>query len=162
MAESKDKIKVAYPLPVYNYRVTLQIGGKPVVVGFSEVTGLSVEYESVTYKHGLSFLSGDQIIPGMRQPVKLTLKRGIVSNATAGLLYEWIDRAYSDPLSLETKRDILIDLCDEAGEPVVRWKVRKALPVKLEAPTFSAESNDVALEAMELAAAGLTVDYQMD
>src|SRR6476469_1835253 len=74
MAVTKDDIKARYPLPIYNYRVTLG----SLSLGVSEISGLNIEYEPVTYKHGLSFVMGAKIIPGMRQPVKLTMKRGIV------------------------------------------------------------------------------------
>ena len=158
MPDDKEDIKASYPLPVYNYRVTIHDGGDPVVAGFSEVSGLNVEYEPVTYKHGLSFLLGNKIIPGMRQPIRITLKRGIVRER--GSLQKWFDKTYSDPFYMEAKRDIVIDLCDEAGEAVVRWKVRKALPVKMDAPAFDADSNDIAVETMELVAADVQVDYK--
>ena len=48
MAQDKQDIKATYPLPSYNYRVT--VGSD--VLSFSEVSGLSVEHEPVTYKHG--------------------------------------------------------------------------------------------------------------
>ena len=42
MALTKDEIKTAYPLPVYNYRV--EIGDA--AVAFSEVSGLNITYDS--------------------------------------------------------------------------------------------------------------------
>jgi len=152
MSLDKEQIKASYPLPVYNYRVT--IGST--TLGFSEVSGLSVEYEPVTYKHGFSFVMGVKIIPGMRQPTKLTLKKGVVK--ANDFLASWIQGAYANPFQ-NAKQDILIDLCDEAGTPLVRWKVQGALPVRLEAPTFDANSNDVAIETLELVAHGIQVDY---
>jgi phage tail-like protein len=152
MATDKSAIKASYPLPVYNYRVT--IGSR--TLGFSEVSGLSIEYEPVTYKHGLSFWMGAKIIPGMRQPSRLTLKRGTVKGAD--FLANWLNEAYNNPFKI-AKQDVLIDLCDEAGKPVVRWTVKGALPVKLDAPTFDANSNDVAIETLELIAHEIKVDY---
>ena len=46
MAVSEDTIRSDYPLPVYNYRV--EIDGE--TIGFSEVSGLSISYETTTYK----------------------------------------------------------------------------------------------------------------
>jgi len=157
MADDKAHIKSNYPLPAYNYRVTILQDGDSTVFSFAEVSGLSVEYEPVTYVHGFSFLMGAKIIPGKRQPIRLTMTRGIVQGRDD--LQQWIDKTYSDPFYSGAKRDILIDLCDEAGEPVIRWKVQGALPVKMEAPTFDANSNDVAIESMEFVAHGLQVDY---
>lgn len=153
MAQDKDYIKSTYPLPAYSYRVTVQDES----ISFAEVSGLSVEYEPVTYKHGLSFWLGDKIIPGMRQPIRLTLKKGIVKNGN--FLHRWINSVYTNPFFTSAKRDILIDLCDESGRAVVRWTVQRALPVKLETPAFDANSNDVAIETMELSAHGLEVNY---
>ncbi len=157
MAQAKSSIKSVYPLPSYNYRVTVLGDGGPTVIGFSEVAGLSIQYEPVTYKHGFSFIMGPTIIPGMRQPVKLTLKKGLVKNND--FLQQWIDQTHSDPFSSGTKRDILIDLCDETGLAVIRWTVKGALPTKLDTPTLSANSNEVAIASMELIAPDLKVDY---
>jgi phage tail-like protein len=142
----------AYPLPVYNYRVTLGA----LTIGVSEITGLSVEYEPVTYKHGLSFVMGPQIIPGMRQPVRVALKRAIVRRSD--LLYRWLRDTYADPLK-PARQDMLIDLCDAAGAPVVRWKVQGAMPIKIAAPTFDAASNEVAIETIDLLAQDLQIEY---
>ena len=157
MSVAQDHIKANYPLPVYNYRVTILEDGEALVIGFSEVSGLNVEYEPVTYKHGLSFAMGSKIIPGARQPIRITLKRGMVKSND--LLQSWLQDTYSSPGYAGAKRDVLIDLCDEAGEPLIRWTVLGALPVKMDGPTFDATSNDVAIENMELVAHGLQVEY---
>jgi phage tail-like protein len=57
------------------------------------------------------------------------------------------------------KKDLTIDLCDPTGAAIVRWKVDKALPLKLTAPTFSAAANEVAIESIDLIAPGLTIEY---
>ena len=157
MALEKHDIKSTYPLPSYNYRVTILHEAEAVVISCTEVSGLRLEYEPVTYKHGLSFLMGMHILPGMPQPIRLTMKKGLVQGHE--VLHRWIDSASTGPWSPGTQRDILIDLCDEAGQAVVRWTVQGALPVTWEAPTFDANSNDVAIETLELVAHGLQVDY---
>lgn len=110
MALDKAQIKSSYPLPIYNYRVTFLSEGTSTVVGFSEVSGLSSEYEPVTYKHGLSFALGHQIIPGMRQDIRLTLKRGIM--ASQDFLVHWMNQTYTEMSLSNARRDLLIDLCD--------------------------------------------------
>ncbi len=176
MAVSTEEIKSKYPLPAYNYRVTVlsasfqllpagtelaELMGAATVISCSEVSGLSMELETVTYKHGFSFLMGAHIIPAQHKEVNLTLKRGITSNGQ--FFSDWINLVYPIikpvPFSLVRKRDVLIDLCDEKGMPVVRWVVVKALPIKLDAPTFDANTNEVAFENLELIASRLKVDY---
>lgn len=157
MSLSAETIKSTYPLPVYNYRVTILDDSTVTVLGFSEISGLSVSYEPVTYKHGLSFLTGVQIVPGMRQPIKLTLKKGLTRNGD--FLQNWFNSCYLEPWLITSRRDVIIDLCDEKSSPVIRWKVKQALPTKLDAPTFTANSNEVAIISMELVATDLEADY---
>lgn len=139
-------------LPVYNYRVS--IGHE--TLGFSEVSGLKVEYEPVTYRHGFSFVMGTKLIPGMQQTAKISLKRGIAQNSD--FLADWLKQSYAG-FQTGGKQDITIDLCDASGSPMVRWVVLGALPVKIDAPTFDAKSNEVAIEALELVAAEIKIIY---
>jgi phage tail-like protein len=157
MAVDKSVIKSTYPLPSYNYRVTVLQDGASLAVGFSEVSGLQVEYTPVSYQHGLSFVLGKKIIPGMLQDIRITLKRGVVKSND--FLQSWFSGVYTNPFFANPKRDILIDLCDESGTPVVRWTVSGALPVKLEASNFAADGNDIAIETLELVAHRLSVNY---
>jgi phage tail-like protein len=155
MALSKEEIKSAYPLPVYNYKV--EIG--PDSVAFSEVSGLAVAYDTFTFKESPveSGAPGPRVMtmPAQAQAVTLTLKKGVVRGASVAALYDWIG---SKQLNLIEKKDIFIRLCDENGEPVITWKVTNAFPTKLEAPGFDATSNDAAVESMELTADGLSVE----
>lgn len=157
MATPRANIIAKYPLPAYNYRVTIESD----TVAFSEVSGLSIDHEMVIYKDGLSFLMGYDIIRGQQKQVNVVMRRGVVKGDD--YLYDWVDLTFVEKLldrfSSQTRRDITIDLCDEGGKAIIRWKVLKAIPVKLEAPTFNAETNTVAIEAIELQAQGLTIEY---
>jgi phage tail-like protein len=157
MATPRANIIAAYPLPAYNYRVTIESD----TVAFSEVSGLSIDHEMVIYKDGLSFLMGYDIIRGQQKQVNIVMRRGVVKGDD--FLFDWVDLSFVEKLldrfSSQTRRDITIDLCDETGKAIVRWKVLKAIPVKLEAPTFNAENNSVAIESIELQAQGLTIEY---
>jgi len=70
-------------------------------------------------------------------------------------MFAWIN---SIQLNRVDKKDIVVRLCDENGTAVVSWKVLNAFPTKLDAPTFTASSNDVAIESMELMADGVSVE----
>lgn len=157
MARSTQEIRETYPLPVYNYRVTVQEDGEATSVSFAEVSGLAIAYEPVVYKDGLSFALGLNIIHGMEQEVRLTLRKGVVKGND--YLLRWLLESNEEPFSGSGKRDVVIDLCDEAGTAVVRWQVLGALPIKLEAPAFNADTNEVAIEALELIAHKLKVDH---
>ena len=142
MATTADELAARYPVMAYNFVVV--IGGAQ--LSFSEVTGLVREYERVTYRHGLSFRESittyylDKYAP-------VTLKRGVTRGVTS--LRAW--------LASQEERAVTITLRDGAGAPVLTWRVAKAVPVKLEAPTFRADGTEVAIESLELMAAGVTV-----
>jgi phage tail-like protein len=142
-------IRTDYPLPVYNYRV--EIGGE--AVAFTEVSGLSVGYETSTYKESPTAAGAPgprvMIVPGQRNAAKITLKKGIVRSVSLKQLYGWIKTITINQVE---KKDIFIRLCDENGAAVISWKVVNAFPTKLDAPTFDAKSNDAAIESMELSA----------
>lgn len=145
MALTKDAIKSAYPLPSYNYKVIFGSN----TLSFSEVSGLDIEYEKVVYKHGFSFLMGSNIIRAQRNGITITLKRGIVAKRND--LYAW--------MTSKAVKDVSIDLCDEVGNPVIRWKVSKAQPLKIEGPSLDANGNDIALESVTLVAHDLNMEY---
>lgn len=149
MATTVDDIKNKYPLPVFYYRVT--IAGED-AIAFSEVSGLSIEYETITYKDGLSHRDGIKYMPGMKAAINLTLKKGIVKSDS--YLFNWFSTI---KLNTVEKRDVRIDLLNENGEPTVSWTVTDAFPKKLDVPSFNASSNEIAIESLELMATDLTI-----
>lgn len=155
MATSVNTIKTDYPLPVYNYRV--EIGSE--AVAFTEVSGLSIAYESSIYKESptASGAAGPRtlVMPAQRTPPTITLKKGIVRAASIKSLFNWIKTVQINQIE---KKDVFIRLCDEKGAAVISWKVTNAFPVKLDAPTFDAKSNDAAIESMELKADSITLE----
>lgn len=155
MALTKEEIKTAYPLPVYNYRV--EIGSD--AVAFSEVSGLSVGFETTTYKESPveSGAPGPRVMrmPAQATTATVSLKKGLVRNTSVATLFNWIN---SIQINQVDKKDIHVRLCDEKGDVVISWKVINAFPTKLDAPTFDANSNDVAIESMELMADGVFIE----
>lgn len=149
MALDKKTIIDSYPLPVYNYQVI--INGNE-VMSFSEISGLEIEREQVLYRHGFSWVVGDHLIRAQRKPINVSLKRGVVRQRS--YLYDWMTSGI--------KKDIRIELCDEAGIAVVSWEVSRALPLKLEAPSFGANTNDVAIESLDLIAHDLRIKYNKE
>ena len=149
MALSKDEIKTAYPLALYNYKV--EVGSD--TVAFSEVSGISTSFETTTYRESPieGGARGPRVMhmPAQRKESTITLKKGIVKGVSLPALYEWFNATENN---LTDKKDIYIRLCDETGAAVISWKVLNAFPTKLDAPTFDANSNDAAIETMELMA----------
>jgi phage tail-like protein len=155
MATTTADIKTNYPLPVYNYKV--EIG--TTAIAFSEVSGLSIGYETTTYKESPTAAgkAGPSIyyMPSQPQAVNISLKKGLVRKASMSVLYDWISTIKINQIE---KKDIYVRLMDEAGNTVITWKVINAFPTKLDAPTFDANSNDVAVESMSLMADAVTIE----
>jgi len=143
-----------FPLPVYNYKV--EIAGE--TIAFSEVSGLSIEYEPIEFKQSpiASGPVGPEVIhmPGPPTPANVTLKKGVVKGNSIKVFYEWINNIHIT----RTKKDIFVRLCDETGEAVISWKVTNAFPTKLEAPGFDASSKEIAVESMELIGDAVTME----
>ncbi|MEZ4382388.1 MAG: phage tail protein [Nannocystaceae bacterium] len=136
--------RARYPVMAYNFRVT--IGSES--ASFAEVSGLKREFETVTYRHGLSFREGEDITKYyLAKYEPITLRRGVFRGAAA--LYDWVDA--------KEDRALTIALCDERGDPVVEWRVERAVVKKIDAPTFDAKAGEVAVDAIEIMAAGITV-----
>jgi phage tail-like protein len=150
MALSAAEMKSKYPMPVYQFRV--QVG--QAVMSFSEVSGLSLEYDMTVYKES-GVTGGSPVImrmPAQIKDIHLTLKRGIVEDAQNGDgkdLFAWLS---STRLNVVEKRDLVINLVDEEGQPRLTWQVTNAFPNKLDLPSFDAKSNDVAIETLSLTA----------
>ncbi len=155
MAVTTADIKNTYPLPVYNYKV--EIGG--VAIAFSEVSGLSIGFETTTYKESNTDRKapGPRVIhmPSQATATNITLKKGVIRTQSIATFYQWIA---SIQINQVAKKDIYVRLCDEKGDAVISWKVINAFPTKLDAPTFDANSNDAAIESMELRADGIVIE----
>ena len=148
MAETKDDQKARYPLPAYNFRVTID----GTAMSFSEVSGINLEYDTVTYRHGLSFWEGEGIQKYyFGKSASITMKKGTIKGIN--FLYDWIQEKEKSERMME------VTLCDEQGQPVVSWRVGKAIPVKLEAPTFDAGTNEVAVESLEVLGRNISVEH---
>lgn len=144
MAHTRPEQRASHPLAAYNFRV--QVGA--VAMSFARVSGLQRELHAVTYRHGLSFLEGEQLFKfHLDKFFPITFERGVVLGAEH--LHEWLDERSS--------RALEISLCDERGLPVLGWRVARAFAVKLSASTFDARTNEVAVETLEVRAAGITV-----
>ena len=144
----KETYDSDYPLPTYRFVVAL---GDDDSMTFSEVSGLDVEYEPITYKDGL----GVKHMPGMATATNVSLKRGIMKGK--GQLWDWVNKT---KLNYAERKDLTISLIDkEGGEPLVTWKVLGAFPTKLTAPTLDGNSNEVAVETLDLRANDVQIEF---
>jgi len=139
---------MAYPLTVFHFSVSW--GGDN--IGFSEVSGLSQEVQAIEYRDGL--MSGTTLPlkrPGLKKAGNITLKKGLVADNIE--LYNWLNNNGQPNVE---RRDLVITLLNDEGQPVFIWRVAQAWPVKCEGPGLKASGNDIAIESVDLVHEGLT------
>lgn len=137
-----------YPLPKFHFRV--EWGGAK--IGFSEVSGLSVETDVVEYRDGSSPEYHKIKMPGMQKFGNITMKRGIFEGDND--YFKWWNTV---ALNTIERRDVTISLLNENHEPVVVWKVKNAWPSKVQSTDLKSDDNGVAIETIELVHEGLVM-----
>lgn len=140
---------MAYPLPVFHFSVDW--GGTQ--IAFSEVTGLNIEAQIIEYRDGASPEFSPKKMPGLKKYGNITLKRGVFKDDNE--YHDWLKTVHSDE---DKSRDIIISLLDETHSPVMTWKAVNAWPTKLTSPDLKASGNEAAIESVELAVEGLTIE----
>ena len=138
-----------HPLPAFHFQV--EWGGSQ--IGFTEVTGLDVETQVIEYRHGASPEYNTTKQPGMTKYSNITMKRGVFRSDNE--FYDWWRN--NQNFDQAERRDLTISLLNGNHEPVVVWKVKNAFPVKVSSPDLKAMANEVAIESIEIAHEGLTI-----
>ena len=144
---------MATTYPIVKFHFQVEWGGTK--IGFTEVSGLDVETEVVEYRDGSSPEYSKIKMPGMQKFSNITLKRGTF--ASDNEFYAWWNTV---KLNTIERRDITISLLNEEHEPVVTWKVKNAWPTKIQSTDLKADGNEVAIESMEIAHEGLTIQNE--
>ena len=140
-----------YPIPKFHFQV--EWGGTK--IGFSEVTGLDVSTDVIEYREGSSPEYHKIKMPGMQKFSNITLKRGTFKGDND--FYKWWNTI---ALNTIERRNVIISLLNESHEPVVVWKIKNAFPVKMQSTDLKADGNEVAIESLELAHEGLTIQNE--
>ncbi|MDJ0768466.1 MAG: phage tail protein [Ilumatobacter sp.] len=140
---------MTYPLPAFHFQVDWQ----GTQLAFSEVTGLNYEAQVIEYRDGTEPEATVQKMPGLKKFGNITLKRGVFSGDNE--FYEWLNTIKLNKIE---RRDVIISLLDEEHAPVMTWKVKNAWPTKITAPDLKASGNESAIETLELAHEGLTIE----
>ncbi len=140
-----------YPVSKFHFQV--EWGGSK--IGFTEVTGLEVSTEVIEYRDGASREYHKIKMPGMQKFSNITMKRGTFLGDND--FYNWWNTV---ALNTIERRNLIISLLNEKHEPVVVWKVKNAWPVKVQSTDLKADGNEVAIETIEVAHEGLTIQNE--
>jgi phage tail-like protein len=139
------------PYGAFNFVVELNDGSDAAtpVGGFTDVSGLGTEITLMEYRQGNDKENRVRKIPGLHKAADLTLKRGVMG---ATNFWQWVLGTRTSP---KTQRNVLITLNDEQGNPVLRWKLINARPMKWTGPTLAGKGgSDVAMEELVIASEG--------
>ncbi len=146
-----------YPLPSFHFQVEWG-GSKGTEVGFAEAAGLTIENQVIEYRDGVSKEYSSVKMPGIPKYSNITLKRGIVAKDNE--FFGWLNKIKLNKLDGDDRRTITISLLNENHEPVMSWKAANAFPVKVEGPGLKSTGNEVAIESIEIAHEGLTIENE--
>jgi phage tail-like protein len=136
-----------YPIPRFHFQVDW--GGAK--ISFTEVTGLAMEREKIEYRHSDSKDFNKISMPGMVKNSNITLKRGKFEGDFD--FNTWLEDVANDRVN--GRRDIIIRLLNEKHMPVAAWSATRCFPVKVVAPDFKSDANEIAIESLEIAHEGL-------
>lgn len=139
-----------FPLPKFHFSVNW--GGSK--IAFTEVSGLNRDMDVIEHRVGSSPEFFKKKMPGLQKTSNITLKRGVFINDNE--FFEWYNTV---ALNTVERRNITISLLDENHEPRVVWKVKDCFIVSLKSTDLKAEANEAAIDTIEVANNGFTIEY---
>jgi phage tail-like protein len=123
---------------------------------FQEVSGISAEMETESLVEGGENRFVHKLPKAMKHP-NLVLKRGVA--ALSSPLVRWCRAVLEGGLVQPIEpRTLHVFLLDADGLPVRAWSFDRAWPLRWEIEAFGATKNELALEKIEFAYAGVRRD----
>jgi len=152
--------------PYKNFKFLVRWAGQPQpVAGVSKVTVLKRTTEVVKHRDG-GDPSTSRKSPGRTEYDAITLERGVTHDEE---FEKWANKVWNlqSGLGLEVsladfRKDIQIDLMNEAGQVVLRYNVFRCWPSEYQAlPDLDANANAVAIAKLKLEIEGWERDYDL-
>jgi phage tail-like protein len=137
-----------WPLPLFYFKVNW---GAEVMM-FQEMSGLEAEAQPIEYRAGEGPVFSTIRMPGIKKYSNVTLKKGVIKSDSK--FWDWFNQFDVGTIKRET---ITISLLDETGAPTMVWTLANAWPTKITGTDFKAEGHEVAVETIEIAHEGLTI-----
>lgn len=131
-------------VPAFKFHVGVEVDSV-IEAMFTECSGLSMEREVITWKEG-GVNDFDHKLPGRTKYTNITLKRGIT---TSNVLWDWFQKGIYD--GSVTYINMSVTLYDNAGNVSRRWNLINAFPIKWMGPALKSDSNQAAVESLEIA-----------
>lgn len=140
--------------PYKNFKFIVKFPNNVIVAGVSKVTGLKKTTEVVKHREGAD-PSTSRKSPGRTEFEAITLERGI----TADREFEkwanqvWLFKGLTGGESAlgNFRRDLTIELLNEARQPVMRWFLSRCWVSEYQAmPDLDANANAIAIEHIKI------------
>jgi phage tail-like protein len=129
------------------------IDGADTLGGFSDVSGLSTEIAIAEYREGTDKPNHVRKVAGLHKMGDVTLKRGVIDSTQ---MWNWITEARNTGVAAQ--KNVVVNLLDEARNPVQRWLLRGVIPMKYSGPTLAAKGGEVAMEELVLSCEALEIE----
>jgi phage tail-like protein len=155
--------------PYKNFKFRVKWDGKA-VAGISKVSGLKRTTEVVKHREG-GDPSSSRKSPGRTEYEAITLERGVTHDPD---FEQWANKIwnYGSPPTGKTdskevslkdfRKDIIIELYNEAGQPVIAYKVYRCWVSEFQAmPDLDANANAVAIQHIKLDNEGWERDFSV-
>ena len=149
--------------PYHNFKFRVKWDGR-YVAGVSKVSGMKRTTEVIKHREG-GDASSSRLAPGKTTYDAVMLERGITHDLE---FHRWTNKVwnYGNGLGAETslkdfRKDIIIELYNEAGQLVVAWKVYRCWVSEYTPPELDALGNAVAIERVKLENEGFERDEQV-
>jgi phage tail-like protein len=150
MAEDGSAQSTAvWPLPKFYFQV--KWGDQE--MSFQEVSGLDMEAQPIEYRHGDSKEFSVIKMPGIKKTGNVTMKKGIFKSDNK--FWDWFSEIKMNTIK---RLPVTISLLDETEAPTMVWKLSNAFPTKLTGTDLKSDGNEVAIESIEIAHEGLTIE----
>ena len=137
-----------WPMPKFYFSVDIDdLTDLP----FQEVSGLEVEADNISYRHGNDPSFGTIQMHGIKKSGNLILKKGVFANET--LFNSLISKIR---LNTYKRMTVVIRLMDETTEPRMTWEINNAFPLKYTSTEMNSESSEAAIESIEFSHQGIS------
>jgi phage tail-like protein len=135
--------------PYKNFKFRVVWDAKP-VAGVSKISGLKRTTEVVQHRDG-GQPNSTRLSPGTTTYQPITLERGLTHDTEfedwATLVWDLQSSIGAEASLRQFRRDLLIQLCNEAGAVVLGWKVYRCWVSEYQAmPDLDSNANAIAIE----------------
>ncbi len=147
---------LAFPVPKFHFKVTIDDNE----IAFQEVSGLDQEAEFLEYRSGKDKELVTQKRLGLIKTSTIVMKKGIFKNDLK--LYNIFKKIYTKGSYYSTSSEghlpLQIQLLDENSKPVMTWKVKEAVPIKLVGTDLKSDASEIAIESIEFVHTGIEIE----